>query len=101
MNEEILTTQRITDAIARSYYVKNEGVLREFRLTVRRRVDLITVSYKGWITIIEIKSSPDDFRNDKKWIEYIEWADQFYFGVHTISDRHPARKTWHHHNGWF
>ena len=81
MNEEILTTQRVTDAIARSYYVKGEGVLREFRLTVRRRVDLITVSYKGWITIIEIKSSPDDFRNDKKWIEYIEWADRFYFGV--------------------
>ena len=56
MNEEILTTQRVTDAIARSYYVKGEGVLREFRLTVRRRVDLITVNYKGWITIIEIKS---------------------------------------------
>ena len=47
MNEEVLTTQRVTDAIARSYYVKNEGVLREFRLTVRRRVDLITMNYKG------------------------------------------------------
>ena len=23
----------------------------------------------------------DDFRNDKKWIEYVEWADRFYFGV--------------------
>ena len=81
MNIETLTTQRITDAIARSYYSQGDGVLREFRLKVRRRVDLITMTNKGWITIIEIKSSPEDFRNDKKWGEYIEWADQFYFGV--------------------
>ena len=81
MNEKILTTQRITDAIARSYYSQGDGVLREFRLKVRRRVDLITMTNKGLITIIEIKSSPEDFRSDKKWGEYIEWADRFYFGV--------------------
>ena len=81
MNEDILTTQRIIDAIARSYYGQGDGVLREFRLKVRRRVDLITMTNKGLITIIEIKSSPEDFRSDKKWGEYIEWADRFYFGV--------------------
>ena len=81
MNEDILTTRRITDAIARSYYGQGDGVLREFRLNVRRRVDLITMTNKGLITIIEIKSSPEDFRSDKKWGEYIEWADRFYFGV--------------------
>ena len=42
---------------------------------------MVTINDKGWITIIEIKSSVADFRNDKKWNEYIEWADQFYFGV--------------------
>ena len=81
MNEDILTTRRITDAIARSYYGQGDGVLREFRLKVRRRVDLIAMTNKGLITIIEIKSSPEDFRSDKKWGEYIEWADRFYFGV--------------------
>ena len=81
MNKDILTTRRITDAIARSYYGQGDGVLREFRLKVRRRVDLITITDKGLITIIEIKSSPEDFRSDKKWGEYIEWADRFYFGV--------------------
>ena len=81
MNENTLNTRRITDAIARSYYGKGDGVLREFRLKVRRRVDLIAMTNKGLITIIEIKSSPEDFRSDKKWGEYIEWADRFYFGV--------------------
>ena len=81
MNDDFISAQRITDAIARSYYSQGDGVLREFKLEVRRRVDLITLTNKGWITIIEIKSSPEDFRSDSKWGEYIDWADQFYFGV--------------------
>ena len=81
MIDEFLDTQRITDAIARSYYGQGDGVLREFKLRIKRRVDLITINDNGWITIIEIKSSPEDFRSDSKWGQYIEWADQFYFGV--------------------
>ena len=81
MIDEFLSTQRITDAIARSYYGQGDGVLREFKLKNRRRVDLVTINEKGWIIIIEIKSSPEDFLSDKKWSEYIDWADQFYFGV--------------------
>ena len=81
MIEKFINTKRITDAIARSYYEQGNGVLREFKLRIKRRVDLVTINDKGWITIIEIKSSVADFRNDKKWNEYIEWADQFYFGV--------------------
>jgi hypothetical protein len=81
MIDEFLNTQRITDAIARFYFGQGDGVLREFKLKNRRRVDLVTINNKGWIIIIEIKSSSDDFLSDKKWGEYIEWADQFYFGV--------------------
>ena len=81
MIDEFLSTQRITDAIARSYYGQGDGVLREFKLKNRRRVDLVIINEKGWIIIIEIKSSPADFLSDKKWGEYIDWADQFYFGV--------------------
>ena len=77
-----LDTQRITDAVARMFIrERKNGVLREFKLKVRRRVDLIAVSEKGHISIVEIKSSPQDFFSDKKWTEYIEWADKFYFGV--------------------
>ena len=81
MIDEFLNTQRITDAIARSYFGQGDGVLREFKLKNRRRVDLVIINEKGWIIIIEIKSSPADFLSDKKWGEYIDWADQFYFGV--------------------
>ena len=55
--------------------------MREFKLRVKRRVDLVIINDESRITIIEIKSSVADFRSDKKWNEYIEWANQFYFGV--------------------
>ena len=54
MFKELLNTQRITDAIARSYYEQGDGVLREFKLRVKQRVDLVTMSDKGLITIVEI-----------------------------------------------
>ncbi len=77
-----LDTQRITDAVARMFIrERNNGVLREFKLKTRRRADLIALSRDGQISIVEIKSSLQDFLSDKKWTEYIEWADKYYFGV--------------------
>lgn len=79
---EKFATEKITNAIARMFIKeRNGGVLREFTLKVRRRVDLITFNENSQISIVEIKSSPRDFLRDKKWSEYLEWADHFYFGV--------------------
>ncbi len=36
---------------------------------------------KGGLTIIEIKSSVEDFRSDKKWPEYLDYCDRFFFAV--------------------
>ena len=46
-----------------------------------RRVDLIAVSRSQQVTIFEVKSSLFDFTSDKKWQNYLDWADQFYFAV--------------------
>ena len=46
-----------------------------------RRVDLIALSRSQHITIVEVKSSPADFSSDKKWQNFLDWADQFYFAV--------------------
>ena len=53
----------------------------EFKLRTRRRADLIALSRDGQISIVEIKSSPQDFLSDGKWTEYLQWADKYYFGV--------------------
>ena len=30
---------------------------------------------------VEVKSSRTDFQTDRKWHEYLEWCDRFYFAV--------------------
>lgn len=53
----------------------------EFRLNSRRRVDVIGVDAKGRVVIVEIKCSLADFRADRKWPEYLDFCDHFYFAV--------------------
>ena len=78
----LIHPQRITNAVARMFIrERNNGVLREFKLKTRRRADLIALSRNGQISIVEIKSSPQDFLSDRKWTEYLQWADKYYFGV--------------------
>jgi len=55
--------------------------LPEFTLASGRRADLICFDAKSRITIVEIKSSIEDFRTDQKWPEYLDFCDAFYFAV--------------------
>ena len=55
--------------------------LPELSLANGRRADLIALSERGDVWIIEIKSSIEDFRADSKWPQYREFCDQLYFAV--------------------
>ncbi|MDB5530002.1 MAG: MmcB family repair protein [Devosia sp.] len=44
-----------------------------------RRADVLGVGPKGEIWIVEIKSSLIDFQVDRKWPEYREFSDKFFF----------------------
>jgi len=74
-------TARITDAVARMFLERGDACLREFTLKSGRRVDVIALARDGGITIVEVKSSRQDFLSDSKWPDYPEWADRFYFAV--------------------
>ncbi len=51
----------------------------EVSLASGRRADVLGVGPKGEIWIIEIKSSLQDYQVDKKWPEYHEFCDRFFF----------------------
>ena len=55
--------------------------LTEFTLKSGRRADVMALDAKGRFTIVEIKSGLADFRADRKWQEYLEFCDSFYFAV--------------------
>ena len=65
------------------YFHRNDIIMiPELTLQNGRRADLIGVDNKGKIILVEIKSSVEDFNVDKKWPEYLEFCDQFYFASH-------------------
>ena len=53
----------------------------EFTLGNGRRADVIALAPDGLLTIVEIKSSVADFRTDRKWPDYEDFCDRFYFAV--------------------
>ena len=57
-------------------------VLPELSLASGRRADLVALTRQGDIWIIEIKSSIEDFRVDRKWPEYRLYSDRFFFATH-------------------
>jgi hypothetical protein len=57
-------------------------VLPELSLASGRRADLVGLTRQGDIWIIEIKSSVEDFRTDRKWPEYRLHSDRFFFATH-------------------
>jgi hypothetical protein len=55
--------------------------LVEFPLANGRRADILALGKTGQLVIVEIKSSVADFRADRKWASYREFADRLYFAV--------------------
>lgn len=55
----------------------------EVPLANGRRADIVGVGPKGEIWIVEIKSSLEDFRVDRKWPQYKDFCDQFFFAKPT------------------
>lgn len=59
------------------------AIFPELPLASGRRADLITMSEKGEIWIVEIKTSIEDFRVDRKWPEYRAHCDRLFFATHS------------------
>jgi hypothetical protein len=58
------------------------AVLPELPLASGRRADLVALTRSGEIWIVEIKSSIEDWRVDRKWPIYREHCDRLFFATH-------------------
>lgn len=74
-------TRQVTRGVRRALAALGHASLTEFVLKTGRRADIFAVDAKGFITIVEVKSSVADFRADRKWEGYGEFCDRFYFAV--------------------
>lgn len=80
------TALMIQRGVSRLLRAANFAVLPEFTLASGRRADLIAISDAGEIWIVEIKSSPEDFRSDVKWPEYRDYCDRLFFAIPTTME---------------
>jgi hypothetical protein len=78
---EIKLAERLARGVCRLFEDLGHAALTEFPLANGRRVDVIALDSVGGTTIVEVKSSLNDFRADRKWQEYLEFCDRFYFAV--------------------
>jgi hypothetical protein len=53
----------------------------ELPLASGRRADLVALAGDGGIWIVEIKSSVEDFRTDRKWPDYRMHCDRLFFAT--------------------
>lgn len=72
----------IRRGVQRMLLAMGAHVLPELSLASGRRADLVAMTKKGDIWIIEIKSSVEDFRADRKWSIYRLHSDRFFFATH-------------------
>jgi hypothetical protein len=81
-------TAAVTRGVCRWMDEQGFASLTEFKLTNGRRADVIGLSAKGTILMVEVKSTVEDFRGDAKWLEYVPYCDAFAFAV-------PPHFPWH------
>lgn len=75
------TTEAVTRGTARLLQALGHAPLLEFPLPNGRRADIMALGPKGELAIVEVKSSLEDFRTDRKWTEYLDYCDAFSFAV--------------------
>ena len=77
-SETALMVQR---GVCRLLRAAGFATLPEFTLASGRRADVIAINDAGHIWIVEIKSSPVDYRSDGKWPEYCDFCDRLFFAI--------------------
>jgi hypothetical protein len=63
------------------------SMVPKLALASGRRADLVALGGNGEIWIVEIKSSVEDFRSDRKWPDYRQHCDRLFFATHPAMSR--------------
>ena len=75
--------QQLARGVARLLLSMGHAPLTEFVPERGLRVDVVSISPQGEIWIVECKSSRTDFVTDRKWHNYLEWCDRYFWAVDT------------------
>ncbi|MGP1397465.1 MAG: MmcB family DNA repair protein [Inquilinaceae bacterium] len=74
-------TADVTRGVRRALASHGLVSVTEFALKSGRRADVMAMDDRGHLTIVEVKVSLADLRADRKWTQYLDFCDLFYFAV--------------------
>ena len=73
--------QDVARGVMRLFFRQDLFALCEVPLPNGRRADMMALDAKGMLTIVEIKVSRADLLGDRKWRDYFDYCDRFYWAV--------------------
>lgn len=76
------TALAIQRGVGRMLRASGFHMVSELGLASGRRADIVALGSDGEFLIVEIKSSIEDFRVDRKWPDYREHCDRLFFATH-------------------
>jgi hypothetical protein len=71
----------VARGVCRLFAALGHVAIVELPLDSGHRADVVGLDGAGRFAIVEIKTSADDLRNDRKWPAYLDHCDHFYFAV--------------------
>jgi len=75
------TGQVLARGVSRYLSTRNYVSVTEFIPTRGLRVDVLGLGPKSEIWVIECKTSIIDYQTDKKWKQYLDWCDFYFWAV--------------------
>jgi hypothetical protein len=76
-----LAAQDVARGVIRMFFRQDIHALCEVPLPNGRRADMVAICGRGLITVVEIKVSRADLLGDRKWPDYLDYCDRFFWAV--------------------
>ena len=77
------TALKVARGVRRLLRARGFASVTELPLSDGRRADIVALGPNGDLWIVEIKSSVEDFRVDRKWPDYRLSCDRLFFATHS------------------
>ena len=88
-SESPLTAMDVVRGVSRLLLRAGTAPLAEVSLGCGRRADILGIDAAGRLTIVEVKVSLADLRGDRKWPDYLDYCDRFFWAVPAGFDLAP------------
>lgn len=79
--KDTLRANDVVRGVGRLFAAQDVAIVTEMPLPNGRRTDISGINRSGEITIVEVKVSRSDLLGDRKWVDYLDYCDRFFWAL--------------------